>query len=107
MKRFFVGCCGWAVKGGKKAYFEKFPVIEIQETFYKLPRVETVAGWRRMAPEGFVFCMKAWQAVSHPVTSLTWRRAGIEPSQLRKMNYGWLRPVKENFDAWDKTAEVA
>ncbi|MEM1980927.1 MAG: DUF72 domain-containing protein [Candidatus Caldarchaeum sp.] len=107
MRRILVGCCGWAVKGGREAYFQKFPAIEIQETFYKLPRTETVMRWREKAPSGFVFCMKAWQAVSHPVSSPTWRRAGLKPGKSEATRYGWLRPVKENFAAWEKTAEVA
>lgn len=105
--RIYVGCCGWAVKGGKKAYFEKFPVVEVQETFYKLPKVETVLGWRKSAPPDFVFCMKAWQAITHPVTSPTWRRAGVDLNRLKNLRYGWLRPVRENFEAWEKTVEVA
>ncbi|MCS6769525.1 MAG: DUF72 domain-containing protein [Candidatus Caldarchaeum sp.] len=104
--RVYVGCCGWSVKGGKAAYFSKFPAVEVQETFYRLPRVETVKRWREQAPDEFVFCMKAWQAVSHPTTSPTWRRAGVDPRQL-KNKYGFLRPVEENFEAWDKSAEVA
>ncbi|MCS6783704.1 MAG: DUF72 domain-containing protein [Candidatus Caldarchaeum sp.] len=105
--KVLVGCCGWAVKGGKKAYFDKFPVVEVQETFYKLPKVETVLSWKRNAPSGFVFCMKAWQAITHPVSSPTWKRAGVNPETLKKMRYGWLRPVKENLEAWEKTVEVA
>ncbi len=107
MQRVLVGCCGWAVKGGKEAYYQKFPAIEVQETFYKLPKPETVKRWRENAPSGFVFCMKAWQAVSHPVSSPTWRKAGLVQAKSGKTRYGWLRPVKENFAAWDKTVEVA
>jgi len=107
MKRVLTGCCGWAVKGGKQAYFRKFPVIELQETFYRLPRVETAAKWRADAPHEFIFCMKAWQAISHPVSSPTWRRSGIPVHRIKNMRYGFLRPMKENFKAWEKTAEIA
>ncbi|MEM4281152.1 MAG: DUF72 domain-containing protein [Candidatus Caldarchaeum sp.] len=107
MARVLVGCCGWAVKGGKKAYFSRFPTIELQETFYRLPRLETARRWREEAPEGFVFCMKAWQAVSHPVSSPTWRKAGLKVGKEKQQRYGFLRPVKENFEAWDMSAEVA
>jgi len=107
VREFFVGCCGWAVRGGRDAYFKKFRTVEVQETFYKLPRVETVKKWREEAPEGFIFCMKAWQGVSHPVTSPTWRRSGMKPDELRNKKYGFLRPVRENFMAWEKTMEVA
>ncbi|MEM4288377.1 MAG: DUF72 domain-containing protein, partial [Candidatus Caldarchaeum sp.] len=56
---------------------------------------------------GFVFCMKAWQAVSHPVSSPTWRKAGLKVGKEKQQRYGFLRPVKENFEAWDMSTEVA
>jgi len=64
-----VGCCGWAVKGGRKAYFKKFKLIELQDTFYNLPRVELAMKWRNMAPEDFEYTLKAWQLITHPHTS--------------------------------------
>ena len=102
-----VGCCGWAVKGGKKAYYGKFRTIELQDTFYNLPKVETAEKWRREAPEDFVFCMKAWQAVTHPPTSPTWRRARVKIPKHKQKNYGNLQPTRENLEAWEKTSEIA
>ena len=101
-----VGCCGWCVRGGKKAYFSRFEVVEVQETFYKLPKPETAARWVEQAPEGFEFCMKAWQAITHPPTSPTWRRAGVKIPRSKYDRYGFLKPTKENFEAWEKTLEV-
>ncbi len=100
-----MGCCGWAVKGGRRAYYREFPTVEVQQTFYKLPKPETVRKWRDEAPEGFVFCMKAWQGVSHPSSSPTWRRAGFKPGRLS--GYGFLRPTKEVQQAWELTADAA
>jgi hypothetical protein len=48
---------------------------------------------RAEASSGFVFCMKAWQRVTHPPTSPTRRRAGIKPGKTS--GYGFLRPTKE------------
>jgi len=101
-----VGCCGWCVKGGKKAYYSKFSIVEVQETFYKLPKPETVSKWREAAPENFKFCMKAWQAITHPPTSPTWRRAGVKIPKSKYDRYGFLRPTEENFEAWEKTLEI-
>jgi len=101
-----VGCCGWCVRGGKKAYFKEFSVVEVQETFYKLPRAKTVSKWVEEAPEGFEFTMKAWQAITHPPTSPTWKRAGIEVPRSKYNRYGFLRPTKENLGAWEKTLEI-
>ncbi len=102
-----VGCCGWAVRGGKEAYYKQFKTIELQETFYKLPRVETARKWREKAPDDFVFNMKAWQALTHPPTSPTWKRAGITVPKSKQHLYGNLKPSKENMEAWRKTVEIA
>lgn len=102
-----VGCCGWCVRGGKQAYFKRFGAVEVQETFYKLPRPETARRWREQAPDGFVFTMKAWQAVTHPPTSPTWRRAGVTVPKSKQGRYGFLRPTDENLEAWERSMEVA
>ena len=101
-----VGCCGFAIRGGMKAYYARFKLVEVQRTFYKLPRVSTVRKWRSQAPEDFEFTVKCWQAITHPPTSPTWRKAGIKVPEDKKDRYGFLRPTEENFEAWEKTAEV-
>ena len=40
MMKLKVGCCGFP--GGMKSYFEEFKLVEVQTTFYNLPKVETV-----------------------------------------------------------------
>lgn len=55
-----VGTCGWSTKGGKQAYYETFNVVELQDTFYKLPQPETVQRWRDEAPPDFELNTKAW-----------------------------------------------
>jgi uncharacterized protein YecE (DUF72 family) len=50
------GCCGFAE--AQNMYFEQFPLVEIQQTFYQPPKPETVERWRRSAPEDFVFTLK-------------------------------------------------
>lgn len=102
-----VGCCGWAVKGGMAAYFNEFPLIELQNTFYRLPSLSTATRWRELAPADFEFSLKSWQAITHPVTSPTWRRAGVRVEPEKAERYGYLRPTSENFEAWEKTLEVA
>lgn len=102
-----VGCCGWGFfKGGLKAYMKKFSLVEVQQTFYKLPMVKTAERWRAEAPKKFEFCVKTFQAITHPPTSPTWRRSGIKISGKQIDKYGWLRPTRENFEAWRKTNEI-
>jgi len=85
-------------------YFQDFNLVEIQKTFYTIPNLKTVENWRRKAPGGFEFAVKAWQAISHPSDSPTWKR--VKPPAVSGTEYGLLRPVKENFEAWEKTVEV-
>jgi len=104
--RVKVGCCGFAVRGGLKAYFGRFKLVEVQRTFYKLPRLQTAHKWRSQAPSDFEFSVKAWQAITHPPTSPTWRKAGLSVPEEKKDRYGLLRPTEENFEAWEQTARI-
>jgi len=99
-----VGCCGFP--GGMEKYFKKFELTEVQGTFYKLPKVETAEKWRGLAPASFEFTVKAWQGITHPPTSPTWKRAGIKLSPEKLEKYGFLRPTGEVFEAWEKTREI-
>ena len=100
-----IGCCGFAVAQGK--YFRLFKLIEIQQTFYKLPRILTAGKWRKLAPQDFEFTMKAWQLITHDPSSPTYRRLGriIDPSE--KEHYGSFRFTKKVLEAWERTALVA
>lgn len=97
-----VGCCGF--RGKKEEYFKNFDVVEIQQTFYKLPMIKTATKWRRQAPKNFEYTMKAWQLITHEASSPTYRKAGIK---TKNKNYGFFRPTKEVFEAWEKTRQFA
>ncbi len=105
--KIYVGTCGWSVKGGKKEYYKYFNVIEIQDTFYRLPKKDTVKRWRDNAPQNFEFTLKAWQAITHPPTSPTWRRNNLKVGKEDFNKYGFFRPTKEVFSAWEKFREIA
>lgn len=100
-----IGCCGFP--SGKENYFREFKLVEVQETFYKLPKIETAEKWRTLAPEDFEFMIKAWQAITHPSTSPTWRKAGIKIEPKSAERYGNLKPTSEVFDAWNHTKRIA
>jgi uncharacterized protein YecE (DUF72 family) len=40
-----VGCCGFPVRKG--LYYERLRVVEVQQTFYQLPRLSTGERWRK------------------------------------------------------------
>jgi len=100
-----IGCCGFPV--ARKRYFATFKLVEVQQTFYKLPQESTLRKWREEAPTDFEFTIKAWQAITHPPSSPTWRKAGIKLEPGKEDRYGLLKPTPENFEAWEKTVEVA
>ncbi|MEZ0394641.1 MAG: DUF72 domain-containing protein [Desulfurococcaceae archaeon] len=99
-----VGCCGFPCS--RRKYFELFDVVELQNTFYELPTIEWAESLRKEAPQGFEFTLKAWQAITHPHSSPTWKKMKRPPSGSQE-NYGWLRPTPENFRALERTLEVA
>jgi uncharacterized protein YecE (DUF72 family) len=47
------------------AYAARLPAVEVNATFYRMPRASMLAGWRVQAPAGFVFALKAPQRVTH------------------------------------------
>ena len=46
-------------------YAERFPAVEINNTFYRLPGRETLVRWADEVPPGFVFVLKASQRITH------------------------------------------
>lgn len=48
------------------AYFsERFPTVEVNNTFYSLPSEETFVDWRKGSAEGFLFTLKASRYITH------------------------------------------
>jgi uncharacterized protein YecE (DUF72 family) len=74
----YIGTSGWEYKewandfyAGVKAkerfafYTGQFPTVEINATFYRLPSLSAVHGWRDRAPAGFVFAVKGSRFITH------------------------------------------
>jgi uncharacterized protein YecE (DUF72 family) len=74
-----IGTCGWSYKewsgvfcpdglgagGFLSFYAERYPVVEVDSTFYRSPSRKTVEGWRDRTPDGFGFSLKVPQAITH------------------------------------------
>ena len=74
-----VGCSGWVYRHWKgqfypdglpqKRWFEhysaEFDTVEINASFYRLPRPETFDGWREKAPPGFRYAVKVNRFITH------------------------------------------
>jgi len=99
-----VGTCGFSES--MKKYFEDFDTVEIQQTFYKILDVKLLQKWRKMTKREFVFNFKAFQGITHPHTSKTWKRSNIDVSKLKE-KVGYLKPTKEVFEFWKKMVEYA
>lgn len=100
-----VGCCGFPK--GMKHYFSRFKVVEVQQTFYKPPQLETAIKWRKEAPPDFEFTIKAWQLITHPASSPTYRKAGLKIAPEKEDRYGSFKPTEEVREAWGRTKEIA
>ena len=46
-------------------YAKAFDAVEIDSTFYGTPREAQVKHWRKVTPEGFVFCAKVPRSITH------------------------------------------
>lgn len=98
-----VGCCGFA--RGMKNYIKKFNLVEVQQTFYNPPKLDTLRKWANMT-NYFEFTIKAWQLITHPPTSQTYRRAKILIDKEKISSFGFFRPTNEVFSAWEKINEI-
>ena len=79
MKAVRVGCSGWSyadwrgvvypprlgTRNWLARYAELFDTVEVNATFYRLPKRETVAGWVEQTPPGFLFAVKASRYLTH------------------------------------------
>jgi uncharacterized protein YecE (DUF72 family) len=46
-------------------YAERYPVAEVDSTFYRTPSRKMIEGWRDKTPEGFGFSLKVPQVITH------------------------------------------
>ena len=74
-----IGTCGWSYSEwsgvfypeGVRAteflsfYAERFPVVEVDSTFYRSPSQKTVQGWRDKTPDGFGLSLKVPRVITH------------------------------------------
>ena len=46
-------------------YAERLPTVELNNTFYRMPKTEVVAGWAETVPDRFRFVVKASRRITH------------------------------------------
>ena len=74
-----IGTCGWSYKEWSGVFYpedlaagdwlpylaERYPVVEVDSTFYRSPTRKAVEGWRDRTPPGFGFSLKVPQTITH------------------------------------------
>jgi len=88
--RVRVGCSGWSYAHWRqpvydgapsrtwlRRYAERFDTVEINSTFYRLPKRVTVATWVEQTPDGFCFAVKVSRYLTH-IRRLAGARRGLE-----------------------------
>lgn len=79
MNRILIGTSGWIYKSWNKAFYPddlrkgehlefyatQFPTVEINATFYRLPPLSMVKGWRERAPANFLYAVKGSRFITH------------------------------------------
>ena len=46
-------------------YMTRFETVELNSTFYHLPRLKTTEHWAEMSPPDFLFSLKAYRGITH------------------------------------------
>ena len=62
-------------------YAGKLSTVEINNTFYRMPRASMLEDWREKVPAGFTFVIKASQRITH--------RARLKPESRESVEYLW------------------
>lgn len=79
MKPTRIGCSGWNYADWRgpfyperepqrrwlELYAQRFDTVEVNTTFYRLPRRDAVAAWVQQTPDGFTFTVKASRYLTH------------------------------------------
>ena len=91
MKQVRVGCSGWNYAHWRERVYPKglppkrwlehyatiFDTVEVNSTFYRLPKRDAVEGWVNQSPPDFTFTVKGSRYLTH-VKRLADMRAGVE-----------------------------
>ena len=77
--RIHIGCSGWIYRHWRELFYppklaqhrwfafyaETFDTVELNTSFYHLPKPETFTKWRDQAPDGFRYAVKAPRFITH------------------------------------------
>jgi uncharacterized protein YecE (DUF72 family) len=103
VKPVWIGCSGWNYPHWRERVYPKgvpqrawleqyatlFDTVEVNNTFYRLPRRSAVAGWVERTPADFVFTVKASRYLTH-IKRLTDLESGVSRF------YGAIEPLVDS-----------
>ena len=88
--RLQIGCSGWSYAHWREPVYDRrparewlsiytglFPTVEVNTTFYRLPKRSMVQGWADGSPDGFTFTVKVSRYLTHI-------------KRLRDVHEGWM-----------------
>ena len=99
-----VGVCGFPVS--QDQLFHHLDVVEVQKTFYNFLSEKNLSRLREKAPSSFLFTMKAFQGITHPFSSPTYRRTKLPPHFVPQ-NLGFFQPTPEVEESARRTIQEA
>jgi uncharacterized protein YecE (DUF72 family) len=79
MRKIHVGTMGWSYSFWKENFYPKnlasgdflayyatqFNTVEVDSTFYRIPRKQSVVDWKGQTPSGFLFSLKFPRMITH------------------------------------------
>ena len=84
-------------------YAERFPAVEVNVTFYRLPSLETVRGWVERTPSSFLFSVKLFRKFTHP--EFYAREEGLSP-EITPEDVAGMRGVLDVLAARERLGAV-
>jgi uncharacterized protein YecE (DUF72 family) len=88
-------------------YASQFPLVEVDSTYYGIPKPETVESWAAQTPVGFTFDVKSFSLfTNHPTRPLSFPpdvREGL-PAALREKRNVYLENLPDDIvdECWDR-----
>jgi uncharacterized protein YecE (DUF72 family) len=127
VKEVRIGCSGWSYNDWRGDFYPRgtpssrwlahystvFDTVEVNATFYRLPKIETVSSWAEQVPANFRFAVKGSRYLTHmkrlrdvgPGLARYWER--IEPLREADKLGPVLWQLPENFHRDEETLAAA
>ncbi|HYO09749.1 MAG TPA: DUF72 domain-containing protein [Tepidisphaeraceae bacterium] len=105
MRNVKVGLCGFTISMAE--YSRWFPIVEVQQTFYQPSSEPVMRRWRQSVAGDCEFAIKAWQLVTHPAKSPTYRRLKRPLTERERADAGAFRDTAIVEEGWRVTEACA